>query len=57
MHYTVIIPSRYSSSRLPGKPLLDIMGKPMVVRVAEQAVKGGADRVIVATDDARIRYA
>ncbi len=57
MHYTVIIPSRYSSSRLPGKPLLDIMGKPMVVRVAEQAVKGGADRVIVATDDARIRDA
>ena len=37
MHHTVVIPSRYSSTRLPGKPLLDIMGKPMVVRVAEQA--------------------
>lgn len=57
MRYTVVIPSRYASTRLPGKPLLDIMGKPMVVRVAEQALKGGAERVIVATDDTRIRDA
>ena len=35
MRYTVVIPSRYASTRLPGKPLLDIMGKPMVVRVAK----------------------
>ena len=57
MRYTVVIPSRYASTRLPGKSLLDIMGKPMVVRVAEQALKGGAERVIVATDDTRIRDA
>ena len=49
MHYTIIIPARYASSRFPGKPLADIAGRPMVVRVAEQAAKTGAD-VIVATD-------
>jgi 3-deoxy-manno-octulosonate cytidylyltransferase (CMP-KDO synthetase) len=54
MSFVVIIPSRFGSSRLPGKPLVDIAGKPMVQRVYEQAIKSGADRVIVATDDARI---
>jgi 3-deoxy-manno-octulosonate cytidylyltransferase (CMP-KDO synthetase) len=55
--FTAIIPARYPSTRLPGKPLADIGGKPMVVRVAERAVAAGADRVVVATDDARIRAA
>ena len=54
MKFTVVIPARYASSRFPGKPLADIGGKPMVVRVAERAAKSGAARVIVATDDARI---
>ncbi|CAG9414767.1 TPA: 3-deoxy-manno-octulosonate cytidylyltransferase [Providencia alcalifaciens] len=48
--FTVIIPARYASTRLPGKPLADIHGKPMVVRVMEQAIKSGASRVIIATD-------
>ena len=48
--FTVIIPARYASTRLPGKPLADIHGKPMVVRVMERAVKSGASRVIIATD-------
>jgi 3-deoxy-manno-octulosonate cytidylyltransferase (CMP-KDO synthetase) len=55
--FTVLIPARYSSTRLPGKPLLDIVGKPMVVRVAERAQASGADRVVIATDDERIRAA
>ena len=55
--FTVVIPARYASSRFPGKPLADIGGKPMVVRVAERAVKSGASQVIVATDDARIATA
>lgn len=50
MKFKVVIPARYASSRLPAKPLLDIGGKPMVVRVAEQAVASGAEDVIVATD-------
>ncbi|MGO1191594.1 3-deoxy-manno-octulosonate cytidylyltransferase [Vibrio casei] len=57
MSFTVIIPSRYQSSRLPGKPLADIAGKPMVQWVYEQAKQAGADRVIVATDDVRIQTA
>ena len=52
--FTVIIPSRYGSTRFPGKPLADIEGRPMVVRVAERARAAGATRVCVATDDARI---
>ncbi|MES3026190.1 MAG: 3-deoxy-manno-octulosonate cytidylyltransferase [Pseudomonadota bacterium] len=48
--FTVIIPARMASTRLPGKPLADLGGKPMVVRVAERAALSGADRVIVATD-------
>jgi len=55
--FTVLIPARYASTRLPGKPLLDIAGKPMVVRVAERARASGAARVVVATDDERIREA
>lgn len=52
--FTVVIPARYASTRLPGKPLQDIAGKPMVQHVWEQARKSGAERVVVATDDARI---
>jgi 3-deoxy-manno-octulosonate cytidylyltransferase (CMP-KDO synthetase) len=55
--FTAIIPARYASTRLPGKPLLDIAGKPMVVRVAERARESGAERVVIATDDPRIRDA
>lgn len=54
MSFTVLIPARYASTRLPGKPLADIGGKPMIVRVAERARQSGARRVVVATDDARI---
>ncbi|MGD9424302.1 3-deoxy-manno-octulosonate cytidylyltransferase [Pantoea sp. NSTU24] len=50
MSFTAIIPARYASTRLPGKPLLDIHGKPMVVHVMERARESGASRVIVATD-------
>lgn len=52
--YTVIIPARMASSRLPGKPLADIGGLPMVVRVAQRAALSRAAQVVVATDDARI---
>lgn len=55
--FTVLIPARFASARLPGKPLADIAGKPMVVRVAENARKSGARRVVIATDDERIRGA
>lgn len=55
--FIVIIPARLASSRLPGKALADIHGKPMVVRVAEQAGKSAAGRVVVATDHADIRNA
>ena len=54
MSFIVVIPSRYQSSRLPGKPLVDILGKTMIERVAHQALKSGAEKVIVATDDQRI---
>lgn len=54
MAFTVIIPARYQSSRLPGKPLADIGGQPMIQWVYEQASKAGAAQVIVATDDQRI---
>lgn len=50
-----IIPGRYASTRLPGKPVLDIAGKPMIVRVAERALQAASiNRVIVATDDKRV---
>lgn len=54
MAFIVIIPARYQSSRLPGKPLVNILGKTMIERVVGQALKSGASRVIVATDDQRI---
>jgi len=54
MAYTVVIPARYGSTRLPGKPLLDIAGKPMVQRVWEQARRSAAREVVIATDDERI---
>ena len=57
MSFIVIIPARLASTRLPDKPLADLAGKPMVVRVAERAAQSGAQRVIVATDDERIRAA
>lgn len=54
MAFTVVIPARYQSSRLPGKPLVDIAGKTMIERVYSQACLAGAEHVIVATDDERI---
>jgi len=54
MSYTVVIPARYGSTRLPGKPLLDIGGIPMVQRVWEQARRSAARQVVIATDDQRI---
>ena len=53
MHFTVLIPARLASTRLPNKPLADIGGKPMVVRVAERAAEAGAAAVWVAADDRR----
>ena len=55
MSFVVVIPARYASTRLPGKPLADIHGKPMVQHVVEKALQSGADRVIVATDDERVQ--
>ncbi len=57
MSFRVLIPARYASTRLPGKPLLDIVGKPMLQRVYEQAVASGAASVVIATDDPRIEEA
>jgi len=55
--FRVVIPARYASSRFPGKPLADIGGRPMVVRVCERAAQSGASEVHVATDDERIAAA
>lgn len=52
--FTVIIPARYGASRLPGKPMLDLAGKPVIRHVVERALESGAKRVVVATDDQRI---
>ncbi|WP_422459884.1 3-deoxy-manno-octulosonate cytidylyltransferase [Endozoicomonas sp. ALB115] len=52
--FTVVIPARFASSRLPGKPLADIAGKPMVQHVYERALASAARKVIIATDDERI---
>ncbi len=57
MNFIVVIPARFASTRLPGKPLLDIGGKPMVVHVAERARASGAAEVIIATDHAGIARA
>ncbi len=55
MSFSVIIPARYDSTRLQGKVLLDIAGKPMVQRVYEQAQKSGAEQIFIATDDKRVQ--
>lgn len=52
--FRVVIPARYASTRLPGKPLADIAGKPMVVRVVETVRSGGCTDIVVATDDRRV---
>jgi 3-deoxy-manno-octulosonate cytidylyltransferase (CMP-KDO synthetase) len=54
LEFHVVIPARYASTRLPGKPLLEIAGRPMVQHVVERACASGATQVLVATDDARI---
>lgn len=53
--FIAVIPARFASTRLPGKPLVDIAGKAMVVRVAEQAAKSGAQEVVIATDHAEVK--
>ncbi|NOQ65267.1 MAG: 3-deoxy-manno-octulosonate cytidylyltransferase [Methyloprofundus sp.] len=53
--FKVVIPARYASSRLPGKPLLKIAGKPMVHHVCDRAREAGAAQIVVATDDVRIQ--
>ena len=55
--FVVAIPARFGASRLPGKPLREIAGEPMIVHVARRALAAGAAEVVVATDDARIRDA
>jgi 3-deoxy-manno-octulosonate cytidylyltransferase (CMP-KDO synthetase) len=57
MDFCVLIPARLASTRLPDKPLADIGGRPMVVRVADRARESGAARVVVATDSARVAQA
>ena len=57
MTFHVVIPARYASTRLPGKPLCDIGGRTMIQRVVEQAAASGAREVLVATDDERIAAA
>ncbi len=54
MRYHVVIPARHASSRLPGKPLLDIAGRPMIWHVCQRAGESAAASVVVATDDSRI---
>lgn len=54
MSFTVLIPARLASTRLPNKPLADIKGAPMVVRVAQRAMQSGATRTVVAADSAEI---
>ena len=54
MSFKVVIPARYNSTRLPGKPLIEINGIPMVIHVAKKARMSGADEVVIATDDQRI---
>ena len=57
MDFTVIIPARYAATRLPGKPLADLGGRPLLQWVHERALSSGAARVVVATDDDRIQTA
>lgn len=55
--FCIAIPARHASSRLPGKPLLPLAGRPMIAHVVERALAAGAGEVVVATDDARIAQA
>ncbi len=55
--FNVVVPARYASTRLPGKPLLDLGGEPMLLRTVAQVKRSGAAEVIVATDDQRIEQA
>jgi 3-deoxy-manno-octulosonate cytidylyltransferase (CMP-KDO synthetase) len=55
--YKIVIPARFGSSRLPGKPLIELAGKPMVQHVYERAVDTGASEIVIATDDVRISEA
>jgi len=55
--FVVVIPARYASTRLPGKPLRLLAGRPMIAHVYERAIESGADEVIIATDDERIMEA
>jgi len=57
LNFSVIIPARFASTRLPGKPLVDIAGKPMIQHVYERALDSGATRACIATDDERIYQA
>jgi len=57
MTFRVVIPARYASSRFPGKPLIDIGGRPMLQHVHDRAVESGAASVVIATDDERIAEA
>ncbi len=57
MSILILIPARMASTRLPGKPLADIAGKPMIVQVAARAVESGLGRVVVATDTASVAEA
>ncbi|MAK92322.1 MAG: 3-deoxy-manno-octulosonate cytidylyltransferase [Oleibacter sp.] len=52
--YKIVIPARYGSSRLPGKPLINLCGKPMIQHVWERAQESAAEDVVIATDDQRI---
>jgi len=52
--FKVVIPARYGSTRLPGKPLLDIAGLPMIAHVCQRAIEADAEEIVVATDDQRI---
>lgn len=52
--FAVVIPARYQSTRLPGKPLLEIAGKPMIQHVYERAVESQCEQIVIATDDQRI---
>jgi 3-deoxy-manno-octulosonate cytidylyltransferase (CMP-KDO synthetase) len=54
MPFKVVIPARLASQRLPGKPLLDLLGKPLILYACEKARESGAEQVLVATDDPRI---
>lgn len=56
-NFKVYIPARYASTRLPGKPLIALAGKPMLQHVYERAIASGADEVVIATDDERIAAA